>query len=133
MGTYQVPRNVKGEGRILFIFSKKALLYSFIGVVIGLIFVFIFKIAQLEMVGYIILLILGVLGFIIGTFKMPETTAFDITKKTGGSNIDDVIKRGIKFSRNRKIYLYMDQKKHIDKKEADQKTDKKNVKTKEEK
>ena len=32
MGTYNLPRNVKGEGRILFIFSSKALIYTFIGV-----------------------------------------------------------------------------------------------------
>lgn len=25
---YQIPRNVKGEGRILFIFSTKALIYT---------------------------------------------------------------------------------------------------------
>lgn len=28
---YQIPRNVKGEGRILFIFSTKALIYSGVG------------------------------------------------------------------------------------------------------
>ena len=28
---YQIPRNVKGEGRILFIFSKKALITTGIG------------------------------------------------------------------------------------------------------
>ena len=28
---YQIPRNVKGEGRILFIFSKKALITTAIG------------------------------------------------------------------------------------------------------
>ncbi|MDO5556010.1 MAG: hypothetical protein Q4G09_05125 [Clostridia bacterium] len=28
MATHQIPRNVSGEGRILFIFSTKALIYS---------------------------------------------------------------------------------------------------------
>ena len=38
---------------------------------------------------------------------MPETTAFEITKKTGGENIDDVILRWIKFKKNgKKIYIY---------------------------
>ena len=27
MGTYNVPRNVKGEGRILYIFSTKSLIF----------------------------------------------------------------------------------------------------------
>ena len=30
MGTYNLPRDVKGEGRILFVFSTKALIYSII-------------------------------------------------------------------------------------------------------
>ena len=29
MGTYYLPRNTKGEGRILYIFSTKALIYTF--------------------------------------------------------------------------------------------------------
>lgn len=28
MGTYYIPRNVKGEGRILFIFSGKSMIYT---------------------------------------------------------------------------------------------------------
>ena len=32
---YQIPRNVKGEGRILFIFSTKALITTGIGAGIG--------------------------------------------------------------------------------------------------
>ena len=44
MGTYNVPRNVKGEGRILFIFSTKSLIYTVVGAGIGLIFYIIFKI-----------------------------------------------------------------------------------------
>ena len=83
MGTYQVPRDVKGEGRILLIFSKKAILYTIIGVGIGFIFQLIFSIIKLQIVGYILMGIFGVIGFIIGTFKMPDTTAFEITKKTG--------------------------------------------------
>lgn len=31
MGTYMIPRNTKGEGRILFIFSTKALIYTVVG------------------------------------------------------------------------------------------------------
>ena len=35
MGTYNIPRNVKGEGKILYVFSTKALIYTFIGAAIG--------------------------------------------------------------------------------------------------
>ena len=97
MGTYNLPRNVKGEGRILFIFSAKALIYTAIGVVVGLIFYSIFSLLNFTIGGLIAIGIFGLIGFIIGTFKMPESTAFEITKKTGGENIDDVIIRAIKF------------------------------------
>lgn len=107
MGTYQVPRNVKGEGRILFIFSTKALIYTAVGLVIGFIFKIIFGIVNLDIIGYILIVVLGLAGFIIGTLKMPDTNSFEITKKTGGENIDDIIKRAIKFHRDgKKIYVY---------------------------
>lgn len=107
MGTYNLPRNVKGEGRILFIFSTKALIYSVIGIGIGFLFYFILSIIKLGTIGLIIMLLFGVIGFLIGTFKVPETNAFEITRKTGGENIDDVIKRAFKFKSNKKrVYVY---------------------------
>lgn len=107
MGTYNLPRNVKGEGRILYIFSTKALIYTAIGVGIGVLFYLIFNLIGLGFVGIIMIALLGLIGFIIGTFKMPDTNAFEITKKTGGENIDDVIKRAIKFKMQKnKIYVY---------------------------
>lgn len=107
MGTYNLPRNVKGEGRILFIFSTKALICTAIGGTIGLVFYFIFSLLNMGGVGLAMMGILGLIGFIIGTFKIPDTTAFEITKKTGGENIDDVIRRAIKFKMQKnKIYVY---------------------------
>lgn len=59
------------------------------------------------MVGLIITLIFAVIGFGIGTLKVPESSAFEITKKTGGEKVDDVILRWIKFKKNsNKIYVY---------------------------
>lgn len=107
MGTYNVPRNVKGEGRILFIFSTKSLIYTCIGGGIGLIFYLIFKILNLTMVGIVITLIFALIGYVIGMFKIPDTNGLEITRKTGGENIDDIIKRYIKFKNNKKkIYVY---------------------------
>lgn len=106
MGTYGLPRNVKGEGRILFIFSTKALIYTSVGIGIGLIFYFLFNLIGLTMVGIVITGVLGLLGFGIGTFKMPETNSFQLTKKVGGENIDEVIKRAIRF-RNKKNRIYI--------------------------
>ncbi len=107
MGTYNLPRNVKGEGRILFIFSTKSLITTCIGGAVGLIFYFIFKIFNLTIVGIVITLILAFIGYAIGMFKIPDTNGLEITRKTGGENIDDIIMRYIKFKKNnKKIYVY---------------------------
>ena len=107
MGTYNLPRNVKGEGRILFIFSAKALIYTAIGGACGLPLYLIFSILSMNIVGLICIALLGLVGFIIGTFKVPESANFKITQKTGGENIDDVIRRGIKFKMQKnRIYVY---------------------------
>lgn len=107
MATYNLPRNVKGEGRILFVFSTKALIYTAIGIAVGLPFYLIFSAVGISIVGIIAIVLLGLIGFSIATFKMPTTNAFEITKKTGGENIDDVIRRGIKFKMQKnRIYVY---------------------------
>lgn len=108
MQTYEIPRNYKGESRILYIFSMKGLMYTAIGVGIGLIFYFLFNLVGLTVVGIIITAIFGLIGFCIGTFKIPDSKKFKITEKTGGENIDDVIKRAIKFKQKKnRIYVYM--------------------------
>ena len=114
MGTYNLPRNVKGEGRILFIFSTKALIYTTIGASIGLLFYFLTGLINMQIIGIIILIILALLGFAIGTLKMPNTNTFEITKKTGGENLDDILKRLFKFKmKKNRIYVYEQSKKNI--------------------
>jgi len=107
MGTYNIPRNVKGEGRILFIFSTKSLITTCIGGALGLVFYLIFSLVGLKTVGMIITGIFALIGYSIGMFKVPEANGLEITKKTGGENIDDVLKRYIKFKKNdKKLYVY---------------------------
>ena len=113
MGTYNLPRSVKGEGRILFIFTGKSMLYTVIAGAFGLIFYFIFHAMGLTMVGIVITLIFAVIGFIIGTLKMPNLGKFKFAQKTGGENIEDIIKRAIKFkTKGRKIYIYREEEKN---------------------
>ena len=108
MGTYYIPRNVKGESRILMIFSVKGLIYTAIGAGVGGLFFVVFRSIGLSTVGLIILAAFALIGFAIGTLKVPNTTAFEFTKKTGGENIDDVIKRAIMFKRRKKkVYVYV--------------------------
>ena len=110
MKSYYIPRNYKGEGRILYIFSTKAIIYTALGVGIGLIFYFLFNLIGLTMVGIIIAGLFGLVGFCIATFKVPDMKNFELTKKTGGEKIDDVIKRWILFKKNNnKIYVYMNE------------------------
>ena len=111
MGTYNLPRNVKGEGRILFIFSTKALIYTLVGAAIGLPFYLILNAMNMVIVGIIFCAIFGLIAFIIATFKVPNSNAFKFTKSVGGENIDEVIRRYIKFrlAKNR-IYFYKNSK-----------------------
>lgn len=107
MGTYEIPRNVKGEGRLLFVFSTKGIIYTAVGLLVGLPFYFILKAFGASVVGIVITVIFALIGFSIGTFKVPEIATIDFTRKTGGENIDDIIKRYIMFKKNKnKVYVY---------------------------
>ena len=107
MQVHGIPRKYKGEGRILYIFSTKALIYTAVGATIGLVFYFLFKMLNLSIVGLILTVFFGLIGFVIATFKIPESQAFALTRKNGGENIDDIILRWIKFKKKGKmIYIY---------------------------
>lgn len=115
MGTYNIPRNTKGEGRLFYIFSTKALLWTvgclFVGIIIKTILKSIgslFKMAgPFNVVGIIITVLLAIAGFVIGTFKMPKNDRFEITRKAGGISLDKVLIESIKFKINRvKLYVY---------------------------
>lgn len=106
MGTYNIPRDVKGEGRILYIFSTKALVYTAIGVGIGLIFYFIFQLINMQIIGWFFMILFGLIGFVIATFKMPNIKKIEVARKTSGEKIDDVIFRYVKFKlKNTKRYV----------------------------
>ena len=108
MGSYNVPRNVKGEERFLFIFTGKGIITTMIGGAIGwVLFYPILSAFNLKIAGIIATLIFALIGFAIGTFKIPDTNSFEITRKTGGENIDDIILRYIKFKmKKKKLYVY---------------------------
>ena len=115
MATHMIPRNTKGEGRILYIFSTKALIYTVVGGVIGLPFYWILKVVNLNAIGIGIMVVLALLGFGIATFKIPDTQAFKVTRLVGGENIDDIIMRYIKFKRKKnKIYITKEDKEEIE-------------------
>ena len=106
MGTYEIPRNYKGETRILYIFTIKSLITTLIGILFGFIFWGIFKIVDLPKVATGFLIFWGLVGYIIGAFKIPTVSFLPVTKKIGGEPISEIIIRYIKFKRNKKIYTY---------------------------
>lgn len=106
MGTYYIPRNYKGESRILYIFSIKSLITTAIGAGIGSIFLFIFSMLMLKTVGIIIMAIFAIIGYIIGAVKIPTVATIPLTKKIGGEPISEIIIRYLKFKKKRKIYTY---------------------------
>ena len=107
MGSYYIPNNkLKGESRILYIFTTKSLIYTAVGGLIGFIFYIIFQIVGLKTVGLVILVALALIGYGIGTIKFPTAGTSQIAKNVGGDSIDEVILNYIKFKKNKKVYTY---------------------------
>lgn len=113
MGTYFIPRNTKGETRFFKIFSVKALIYTVVMAIPGIILkTFVFDPLKFGLAGWITLGIFGLIGFILGTFKMPALTIAPVFKATSGEGIDDILLRYIKFkTKEKKIYIYGKEKK----------------------
>ena len=106
MGTYNIPRNLRGETRILIIFSVKSLITTGIGLAIGALFFFIFSLINLKIVGIIMMALFALIGYAIGAVKVPTLAGIPFTKKIGGESLDEIIKRYFKFKMNKKIYTY---------------------------
>lgn len=110
MGTYYIPRNYKGETRLLYIFTVKSLITTVIGAAIGLIFYWIFSLLFLKNVGIGFLIFFSLVGYGLGAFKIPTIASLPVTKKIGGEPVSEIILRYLKFKKNRKIYTYINTK-----------------------
>ena len=112
-GPYNIPRDTKGEGRILMIFSTKAFIATAIGAAIALCTIYpICAILNFKIAGWISIAIFGFIGYAITTFKVPNSNNFEIFKKTAGESIYDIIKRFIKFKmKKNKLYMYFTEEK----------------------
>lgn len=90
------------------IFTTKSLIASVIGAVIGLVIYYFFSaVFGLGKIGLIIVLVFAAIGYGITMLRVPETNNFEITRKTGGDKIEDVLIRAIKFKqKGKRIYLY---------------------------
>ena len=91
--SYMIPRDTKGEGKILMIFSKKSLLWTIACGFVGVVTIYpICIVLGFKLIGLVGILLFGLIGFIIGTCKIPESQNFEIFRKTGGENIDEIMK-----------------------------------------
>ena len=119
MKSYYLPREYGGEGKILYIFSIKSLIYTGAGAFIGFLINLIFKMFGINKAFIPLILIFGGIGYGIATLRMPETNSFEITKKTGGEKIDEVIKRWFLFKmKHGKIYIYKENVLNIEEEET---------------
>lgn len=104
--TYSVPRNVKGETRLLYIFSIKSLLFTIGFGFFGIIVYFIFRLMNLSLVGIVFVIIFAAIGFGVGSLVIPDSPIVGSLRKAGGEAVSDILFRFITFKRRKKIYLY---------------------------
>ena len=107
MGTYYIPNNnLKGENRILLIFSTKALIYTAALGLVGFAFYKLFTAIGQGLLGWIFLGAFGLLGFGIGTFKFPSNGNSKMSRYWGGEQVDEIAIKYYSFKKNKKIYSY---------------------------
>lgn len=97
------------------IFSTKSLIWTAGTAFVGLIFYGLFKSVGLAKIGIGVLILFALIGFVIGTCKMPRIDSLKISRQTEGENLDEIIKRAIKFKmKKNKIYVYAKEEKDND-------------------
>lgn len=106
MGTYQIPRNYRGESRILYIFTVKSLITTAVGAMVGGVFFLLFKYINMNAIGIGFMAFFALIGYALGALKVPTIVMFPITKRIGGEPIGEIIARYMKFKKNKKIYTY---------------------------
>lgn len=104
--THPVPRNVKGESRILIIFSVKSLLFTVGFGLVGALFYLIFSSMGLGTVGVICVGVFAIVGYIVGALVIPDSPLLGNLRKAGGEAVSDILLRAITFKKRKKIYLY---------------------------
>lgn len=108
MGTYYIPRNLKGETRLLYIFTVKSLMTTGIGAILGLIlYALIGGILGQKIPGLIAMGVCALVGWIFGAVKIPTVAGIPITKNIGGESLDEILRRYMKFKVKRKYYTYV--------------------------
>lgn len=107
-GSYYVPRSVKGESRILYIFTIKSfavtLAFGLVGV---LVYFLVNTFIPISIWGAIIMIaIFAAIGYALSAVTIPDAPIMGPLRKAGGENIGAMIIRALSFKGKKKIYLY---------------------------
>lgn len=107
-GSYYVPRSVKGEGRILYIFTLKSFAATLAFGLVGVLIYFMLKtFIPISIWGAIVIIaIFAAIGYALSAITIPDVPMMGPLRKAGGENIGAMIIRAISFKGKRKIYLY---------------------------
>ena len=91
------------------IFTTKSLIYTCATGVVGLIFYYLFGVLLgLTWLGIGLAVFFAAIGFVVGTFKIPDTNGMELTRKLGGEDIDKAFLRWWKFrKKGNVIYTYL--------------------------
>ena len=103
MRKHEIPRESQNEGRILYIFNGRSILTTIIGIVFGFVVGIVLKMALPKLGMPISLILFGLIGFGVGTIKIPEINTFPVTKSIGGMYIDEAILKHMKFKKRRSL------------------------------
>ncbi len=105
--TYYVPRSVKGESRLLYIFTIKSFVTTVAFGLIGALIWYLGSNIGMGLVpGLIVTAIFAAIGFAFGALKIPDVPMMGKFRKAGGEYITDIAFRFITFRRKKKIYMY---------------------------
>lgn len=93
------------------VFTAKSLIYTCATGAFGAIFFYLFLTLGMGVIGTIILFAFAGIGFVVGTFRIPDNNAFGFTKRAGGEKIDEAIIKWYKFKKKKNvIYTYAEDK-----------------------
>lgn len=104
--TYSVPRNVKGETRLLYIFTIKSFIFTVVFGVVGIVLSLPFFLTGVTVGGLIVTLIFALIGYLSATLTIPDTPIVGVLRKAGGEQLGDIIFRTLTFIKRKKIYVY---------------------------
>ena len=107
-GSYYVPRSVKGETRLLYIFTVKSFAATLAFGLVGVLIYFILSsFIDLGIIGTVLLIgAFGGIGYALATVTIPDAPIMGSLRKAGGENIGAMILRVITFRKKKKIYIY---------------------------